>query len=143
MKKRTKRILNIIAVIVLISGIASFCVPYVTRFLSDKKAGNAITQYKTDIDSAKKEPTKLDELYEKISKYNEDIYMNGQSGLKDQYSYEESLFDLSDYGIKDDVYGYISIPRIDVELPIYLGATWDNMALGAARTLPTHQFLLI
>ena len=40
---------------------------------------------------------------------------------------------MSSYGITSGVYGYISAPSIGLELPIYLGGSDDNMALGAAH----------
>ena len=64
--------------------------------------------------------------------YNERLYVSGQSGLIDQLSYEKPDFLLSDYGIDSDILAYITIPSIDVKLPIYNGASMENMAKGAA-----------
>ena len=47
-------------------------------------------------------------------------------------SYEKPDFLLSDYGIDSDILGYITIPAIDIKLPIYNGASTENMAKGAA-----------
>ena len=63
--------------------------------------------------------------------YNEKLYLSGQSGLIDQLSYEKPDFLLSDYGIDSDILGYITIPAIDIKLPIYNGASTENMAKGA------------
>lgn len=69
--------------------------------------------------------------------YNEQIYEDGQKDLKDPFSYEEASFDLTQYGFEENVIGYISIPKIDVELPIYLGATNENMKHGAVHLSQT------
>ena len=39
---------------------------------------------------------------------------------------------LSDYGWEQDVFGYISIPAVDIEAPLYLGASSAHMDVGAA-----------
>lgn len=47
-------------------------------------------------------------------------------------SYQMQLFDLTQYGLPDQTFGVIYIPKMDVELPLYLGASDENMANGAA-----------
>lgn len=82
-------------------------------------------------------PFPYTELYEAMQQYNESIYANGQSGLTDAWSYQQASFDLTAYGVEDGAMGVISIPKMDVELPIYLGATYDNMAAGAVHLSQT------
>lgn len=72
------------------------------------------------------------ELRKAMFNYNEGLYLSGQSGLIDQLSYEKPDFLLSDYGVDSDILGYITIPKIDIKLPIYNGASKENMAKGAA-----------
>ena len=72
-------------------------------------------------------------LYEQMTAYNEQIFQDKQKDLCDPWSYEQSSFDLTEYGMKNDVAATIEIPRMDVKLPIYLGATTENMALGAVQ----------
>ena len=69
--------------------------------------------------------------------YNETIYAQGQAGLSCQYDYQKPSFRLSDYGLSDEVFGVISIPAIDLEMPIFLGATEQHMADGAAHLSQT------
>lgn len=77
------------------------------------------------------------ELYAAMQAYNEEIYRTGQSKLNDAFSYEVPVFDLSDWGVADDIFGVISIPKIDVVLPVYLGATYRHMADGFAQMSQT------
>lgn len=70
-------------------------------------------------------------LLEAIEAYNVRIFSEGQAGLQDKQSYEQPGLDLSQYGIESNVFGLLSIPSIEVELPIYLGADNDNLMLGA------------
>lgn len=72
-------------------------------------------------------------LYEGMRQYNQTIYDNAQKDLTDPWSYEQSGFDMASYGIETNVAATIEIPRMDVELPVYLGATQENMALGAVQ----------
>ena len=48
-------------------------------------------------------------------------------------TWKEMSLDLEDYGIWDGIYAYIEADAIDMQLPIYLGATDWNMSLGAAH----------
>lgn len=73
------------------------------------------------------------DLYNDIKAYNEKTHADGQAGLRDVFDYEVPTFDLSDYGVKDDMFGAISIPKINVILPLYLGATYRHMNDGFAQ----------
>lgn len=72
------------------------------------------------------------DLWEDMTAYNENIFTHGQSGLTCAYDYQVPSFRLSDYGLDSEVFGVISIPRLNLEMPIFLGATDANMAAGAA-----------
>ena len=75
----------------------------------------------------------FDELYLRLERENELLYENEQEQLTDTYSYQTAVIDLKEYGIDDGIIGYITIPSIDIEMPIYLGANTDNMNKGAAH----------
>ena len=81
--------------------------------------------------------TPYPELLEAMLEYNERIYAEGQSGLTDAWAYAEPSFDLTEYGLDSEVIGVLSIPSINLEMPIYLGATYDHMAKGAAHLSQT------
>ncbi len=82
-------------------------------------------------------PRPYSELYDAMARYNAQIYANGQTGLCDAWAYQQPSFDLTAYGVENGAMGVISIPKMDVELPIYLGATYDNMAAGAVHLSQT------
>lgn len=77
------------------------------------------------------------ELWADMVRYNETIYTQGQTGLSCAYDYQQPSFRLSDYGLDSEVFGVISIPAMDLEMPIYLGATEQHMADGAAHLSQT------
>jgi len=78
------------------------------------------------------EPRQYGELWKAMGDYNEKIFEEKQSGLADSSAYQKSSFRLADYGLEDETFGVISIPKLDLEMPLYLGASKENMADGAA-----------
>lgn len=81
-------------------------------------------------------PDLLARLYSDMVKYNRDLYESGQQ-LLDPFAYSQESFDLTKYGVYDNIFGYISAPSINLKLPIYLGASTDNMWLGATQMTGT------
>ena len=81
--------------------------------------------------------TPYPELLAAMRAYNERIYTEGQSGLVDAWAYTEPSFDLTECGIENDVIGVLTIQSINLEMPVYLGATYDHMARGAAHLSQT------
>ncbi len=87
------------------------------------------------IETEPPEPTVPDiypELWEAMYAYNEALLEDGQAGLDSPSSYEESSFYLPDYGVESEVFGVLTIPGLDLKMPLYLGANDANMAKGAA-----------
>lgn len=76
-------------------------------------------------------PTEHTQLWQDMKAYNEAIFREGQEGLSNPTAYEESSFCLMDYGLESEAFGVLSIPRLSLEMPIYLGASKQNMANGA------------
>ena len=74
----------------------------------------------------------LDRLYRDSVAYNAELQKTQNERLKDD-TWKEMSLDLEDYGIWDGIYAYIEADAIDMQLPIYLGATDWNMSLGAAH----------
>lgn len=129
-----RKLIRIIAVIILIAGIGFFTYPIALKIAFNMQADKAIVQFESIITDELQTNNALPyaELRKAMFDYNEGLYLSGQSGLIDQLSYEVPDFLLSDYGIDSDILGYITIPKIDVKLPIYNGANQKNMANGAA-----------
>lgn len=76
--------------------------------------------------------TAYPDLLAAMQQYNQTLYTSGQEDLTDAWSYEQPVFDLQSYGLSTDVIGSLRIPRMELELPVYLGASEENMARGAA-----------
>lgn len=126
-----RKLIRIIAIILFIVGLGFFAYPIVLREAFDIQANKAIDQF-DQLKTTNDDNLLYTELRRAMFEYNEKLYLSGQSGLIDQLSYEKPDFLLSDYGIDSDILGYITIPAIDIKLPIYNGASTENMAKGAA-----------
>lgn len=90
---------------------------------TEQKDNDQVVLYRVDIDR----------LYADSVAYNEMLKDNQQNLLINELSYQNPSLNLSDYGIPNGVYGYVSAPSINMELPIYLGASEYNMSFGAAH----------
>lgn len=75
----------------------------------------------------------LDRLYKDSVAYNNNLKENQDSLLTNDYSYVNPSINLTDYGIYNGIYGYVSAPSIGLKLPIHLGANDRNMSYGAAH----------
>lgn len=89
---------------------------------SKKTTNNNAVSYKID----------LDKLYTDSINYNKNLVAHQRELLKDT-SYEVPALNLKNYGIQNNIYGYLSAPAINMELPIYLGASEQNMSYGATH----------
>ena len=78
------------------------------------------------------EPMPYEELYRSIQTYNEWLVTISQGNLTNRLSTEIVPITMADYGLPDEVFGILRIPVMDLEMPIYLGANYDNLANGAA-----------
>ena len=90
-------------------------------------------EVKKDSDDAVKDvkDTVLPELYESLLTYNSNL-LSGQQIL-DAWSYEQSPADVKLLNNGSDVIGYIEIPDMkNLRLPLYLGASTENLEKGAA-----------
>ena len=79
----------------------------------------------------------LQELFDWLQQENERLFNNHQDQLTDPFAYEQVAIDLSRYGLKDNTIGYITIEKMNVVLPILLGATDENMRVGAVHLTET------
>ena len=77
-------------------------------------------------------PEEYPELWQAMKAYNADLYASGQSGLTGKEAYETPSFSLKDHGIEDGIFAVLNIPALELEMPVFLGASKKNMAAGAA-----------
>ena len=142
---KTKRIA--LAVIIFLFGLLISLLPAYSGAQLEAKAEQAAAAfYERHIPPNSKTPSSdptedgvllYPELYKAMKEYNDELYLTHQVGLTDAWAYQAPVLELSDYGVDDDVFGTISIPKLSVTLPLYLGASEEHMALGAAQLSQT------
>ena len=84
------------------------------------------------VSEEKQEPIPYAELLADMMHYNMRLYTYKQRDLTSKSAYELSEFKLTDYGLPDEKFGVLAIPKMELEMPLFLGASEDNMAAGAA-----------
>ena len=82
------------------------------------------------------------ELWEEMCSYNEKIHDEQQALLSSRAALQKTDFQLRDYGRNDEVFAVLNIPKINLDMPVYLGATDQNLANGAAYLSQTSTALL-
>lgn len=124
-----------------ILGLVLFLYPLVNKYENKIEVNETKKNFEKTVEKlqeeSKEEDSPLNKLYSDMKAYNEKIYKDKQSDLKDPWSYEQSSFDLTKYGVDNNIIGYIIVPHMEIELPIYLGANSDNMAKGAVHMSQT------
>ncbi len=147
--KKSRQIWTTVAFILVLSGVVMFSYPHIADYLNRQYTDLSIKSFEKTVESmadvetvtqteeVNKIKTPLDMLYEKVEAYNEKLYLEGQKDLVDPFSYQVSSIDLSEYGIEDNLFGYIEIPKIDIKLGLYLGASSENMVKGAVHLTQT------
>lgn len=96
------------------------------------------TRFSSQVTPAAKESNSLlDQLYQELQRRNQTLYETNQADLRDPFSYEEPGVSLAEYGLQDDIIGFVQIPALDLELPIVLGANEEHLKQGAAHLTQT------
>lgn len=126
-----RRILLCGAVVCIVAGLALVLYYPLTGAVKSEEKNKEIAQFYSE-SSADTEKSALAELLTDMQEYNDRICADGQTGLKDAWSYEQPWFELRDYGFDSEVFAVLQIPDMGEELPVYLGATEENMSKGVA-----------
>lgn len=117
---------KVFGIFLILLGVGLYLYPVVMTENLKKESDS----YIREVDEAYGQDYRTDPFYQKIKKYNESIYENGQKDFKDAWSY--TWFPIPLNGFENERCGYIKIPAMDVKLPLYVRATESNMAKGAA-----------
>lgn len=135
-----RKVLMVFCILLFICGILVALYPKLTEWKASYESEKVLEDFKDDLteikqeedlESTNNENNNLSKLYNDMKAYNQELYESGQIDLKDPFSYETPSFDLTEYGFKNNVAGIINIPKINEELPLYLGANKENMTKGA------------
>lgn len=150
--KQNKAVVLFLVTLLFLSGLSVFLYPTLrglivdTRiqqdaqdFLSWVEMETEPTQSKVIMESETTLPIpeKHRTLWRLMQDYNRDIFRDNQKNLTSRKAYEEPSFILTEHELEDEIFAVLSIPKLELEMPIYLGATAQHMADGAAQLSQT------
>ena len=124
-----KRIRVIFCVIIFITGLGIASYPFISNMVAQRHASQVVKDYETNVEEMDEE--KIDAMKEAAKKYNEQlsnvVSVDDENENNEQ---RESYVDLLNIG---ESLGYITIPKIDVNLPIYNGTSQDVLSKGVGH----------
>lgn len=122
-----KKIRVIFCVIIFITGLGIASYPFISNMVAQRHASQVVKDYETNVEEMDEE--KIDAMKEAAKKYNEQL-SNVVSVDDENNEQGESYADLLNIG---ESLGYITIPKIDVNLPIYNGTSQDVLSKGVGH----------
>lgn len=124
-----KKIRVIFCVIIFMTGLGIASYPFISNLVAQRHASQVVKDYETNVEEMNEE--KIDAMKEAAKKYNEQL-SNVVSVDDENENNEqgESYADLLNIG---ESLGYITIPKIDVNLPIYNGTSQDVLSKGVGH----------
>ena len=109
----------------LLTGFLIFFSPNLHQQYQDKRIQKEIAEF-----HMQSEPEEKSDLFGKIQLYNQELFESGQECLYEP-AYVEKAPEI-DGIVTDEMFGYVEIPSIDCMLPLYLGASEEQLNQGAA-----------
>lgn len=126
-----KKKIKIFGYILILFGLITLAFPFSKRIYS-----NIENKYKIEkIIKAQKEDEKFDQIEEKAKEYNE-IVKNSDISMVDPFA-GENLGSVNILNNQDDIFAYLVIPKININLPIFLDASYEHMAKGVGQVSGT------
>ena len=139
----------IIALLVFCIGLAMVVAPMIHGQVLEQRQTQQtvafleqIQQIRQPADSLEKLDTSIVDgpyqaLWEDMVAYNTRLIDDQSSSFNSPEAYEQVSFNLADYGLDSEVFGILKIPALELEIPLYLGANYSNLAKGAAHLSET------
>ena len=118
----------VLAVLLAVAGVCVMLWPVVTGHTLQTNADEAVQNFLEE----RKPEQQYPELLADLQAYNQRIYDEKQSGLVDLEACEAPAADLTAYGVEDEIIGVLEIPAMELTMPVYLGASDEHLAAGAA-----------
>lgn len=132
-KKRKMTIKDIIRLLVLVVAFAVLLYPTVSSYVNEKNGSKVVSNY--DAESVRLSNAEKEKMLEDARAYNKEMLSNidlidpfsqGEKSLDARY---ESLLNIDGLGMM----GYIRIPKIKVEIPIYHGTSESVLQAGVGH----------
>ena len=148
-----RNLMNLLAVFLFVVGFLMLAYPVIQSLIFKCENKQYISEFRKSVseenvtrDAGMKGETEdlktavpYEKLLENMKTYNQKIYEEKQVELRDAWSYRKNIFDFASIGISDDMIGYITIDAMNVEIPLYIGASDENLRRGAAVLTQTSM----
>lgn len=128
--KTIHRIRIFFAALMVLSGLAVFSYPFVSNYLSNRNATVAVEEYSRQVEEMQAED--IDAIRQAMEARNRQL--NEVTEAAEPLPEAETYLD---YVRAGSAIGYITIPVIDVNLPLYEGTTDDVLARGIGHIVET------
>lgn len=140
-----RTLLRVLYLSIFLLGLTIFTIPYAQRIRVQQEMDSSIQAFQIQETTPPAQTENLPteetrayaELWEEMSAYNEKIHDEQQALLSSRAALQKTDFQLRDYGRNDEVFAVLNIPKINLDMPVYLGATDQNLANGAAHLSQT------
>lgn len=136
-KKKKRKIADIIRIIVLLIALSVLLYPTVSNYLYEKNSSTIVANYDKEVENTTDE--EKEEMFRLAREYNARLAQD-QVSIGDAFTEEssddqeyENLLNKSGTGMM----GYIQIPKIDIELPLYHGTKESVLQVGVGHLKDT------
>ena len=131
-KKKKSKLPTIILSVILLAGVGIMGYPTVSDLWNERHASRSIASYKEQVDNTSQ--SEKEELLREADEYNSSLDSGVHFKLdEEEYARYESLLDITGTGIM----GYVQIPSINVNLPIYHGTDEAVLQIAAGHLAGT------
>ncbi len=128
MRKKKDIISTVVLVLLILVGLSVMLYPIVSDWVNSKTQSRLVENYDQQV--SKMDESQYEEFFNKANEYNKKLNdIHSPLTNYDEIDGYESVLDITGTGIM----GYVTIPQIDVELPIYHGTTVEILSLAAGH----------
>lgn len=139
-----RRIRQWIGFLIMMAGLGLLTGPFLLGAREEKVQKQVVDSFYQGVGKAQTVPTALptvetqtpqepqDPFYQAAKAYNASLLSSGQEAMTSRSDLEQFALSALDYGYAENIIGTIQIPRMEIELGLYLGANSENMAKGVA-----------
>ena len=134
--QQSRKTVIFFAILMIVTGALIFAYPFISNALETRHATVAVQAFQQSVQTLQKED--IDALKEAAKSYNDQLESVIDRNAQGQGEIADSYIDLIQLG---DALGYITIPKIDLNLPIYEGTGADVLTHGVGH-LPQTSYPL-
>lgn len=128
MRKKKDIISTVVLVLLILVGLSVMLYPIVSDWVNSKTQSRLVENYDQQV--SKMDESQYEEFFNRANEYNKKLNdIHSPLTNYDEIDGYESVLDITGTGIM----GYVTIPQIDVELPIYHGTTVEILSLAAGH----------